>query len=71
MFLALAILFLGVQAGLVWLGHISQTADVKTLMIYSVVFLWAGEVATAVITWAIVTGATRKTLKAIELLAKD
>jgi hypothetical protein len=71
MFLVLVVLFVGMQGGLVWLGHASQTADVKTLVIYSVVLLWAGEVATAVLTWAIVTAATRKTLKAIELLAKE
>jgi len=70
-FLGLAGMAIAVEGGLVWLGHISRTADVKTLLVYSVVVLLAGEVATAVVTWSVVGSMTRKTLKAIELLSKE
>jgi hypothetical protein len=69
--LAFLILFFAVQAGLVWLGHLSQTADIKTMVICSVAILLVGEVAAAVVTWGIVVEATRKTLKAIALLSKE
>ncbi len=59
--LVFLILFFAVQAGLVWLGHLSQTADVKTMVICSVAVLLVGEVAAAVVTWGIVVEATRKT----------
>ena len=68
--LVFLILFFAVQAGLVWLGHLSQTADVKTMLICSVAVLLVGEVATAVVSWSVVTAMTRKMLKAIELLSK-
>ncbi len=69
--LVFLILFLAVQVGLVWLGHLSRTVDVRTLVICSVAVLLVGEVATAVVTWGIVAESTKKTLKAIELLSKE
>jgi hypothetical protein len=69
--LVFLILFIAVQAGLVWLGHLGQTADVQAMLISSVAVLLVAQAATAVVSWSVVIAMTRKTLKAIELLSKE
>ena len=65
------ILAVAVFAGLFWLDHLSRTADVKTILIFAVATLLVAQVTVAVATWGVITLAARKTLKAIELLARE
>jgi hypothetical protein len=58
-----------VFALLLWLEHLSQTADIKAMLPFIVAAVLAGQVTTAVITWGIVAQSTRKILKAMELLS--
>jgi hypothetical protein len=60
-----------VVAGLLWLRLLSETADVKTMLLISVSLLLSGQVATLVSCNHLVATMTRKTLKAIELLSKE
>ncbi len=60
-----------VVAGLVWLDRLNKTADVKTMLVYSVVVLLVAQGANLVVSCAFVTAMTRRTLKAIELLSRE
>ncbi len=60
-----------VAGGLFWLDHLSRTADVKTMLVCAVATVLVGQVTPAVITWGIVSDATRKILKSIELLSRE
>ena len=62
----------GVVFGLLlWLEHLSRTADVKAMLPFIVATILVGQVTPAVITWGIVAQSTRKILKAIELLSMN
>jgi uncharacterized membrane protein YoaK (UPF0700 family) len=58
-------------AGLVCVYYGWRTADVRTLLFYSVVVLLVSYGVYFILTCAYVTVMTRKTLKAIELLSKE
>jgi hypothetical protein len=58
-----------VFALLFWLEHLSQGADIKTMLPFIVAAILCGQVTTAVITWGVLAQSTRRILKAIELLS--
>ena len=60
-----------VVAGLLWLGHLSQTGDVKTMLLVSVVVLLFAQSVDLLLTYVVVAAVSRKTLKAIQLLARE
>jgi len=60
-----------VVAGLLWLGHLSKTADVRTMLVVAVVVLLFAQSVALLLTCGVVTAMTRKTLKAIELLSRE
>lgn len=60
-----------VVAGLVWMGHLSRTSDVKTMLLVAVVTLLFAQSVNLVLSGAIMANMTRKTLKAIEILSKQ
>ncbi len=62
---------IAVVAGLLWLDHLSKTADVKSMLVFSVVVLLIAQGVNLVLTCVVVTAMTRKTLKAIELLSRE
>jgi hypothetical protein len=66
-----AILAATVAGGLLWLDHLSRTADLKTMLLIAVATILVGQVVPAVITWGIVADATRKILKSIQLLSDE
>jgi biotin transporter BioY len=59
-----------VVAGLLWLAHLSNTADVKAMIVASVVIILLALSVNLTLTCVFVAAMTRKTLKAIELLSK-
>jgi hypothetical protein len=60
-----------VAAGLGWIDHLKQTADIKTMLFYSVVLILVAQVAVAVVTWGVVATAARRTFTAIQLLSNE
>ena len=60
-----------VVVGLVWLGHLSRTSDVKTMLLVAVITLLFSQSVNLVLSSAIMANMTRKTLKAIEILSKE
>ncbi len=60
-----------VVAGVLWLGRLSKTGDVKTMLLISVVVLLVAQALNLALSSAVVTSMTRKTLKAIELLSRE
>jgi apolipoprotein N-acyltransferase len=60
-----------VVAGLLWLKHLSNTADVKTLLVISVAFLVFAQAVNSILTSVAVIDMTRKALKAIEPLSRE
>ena len=60
-----------VAAGLGWIDHLKQTADIKTMLFFSVVLIRVAQAAVAVVTWGVVATAATRTLKAIQLLSKE
>ena len=72
MFFAIGILMaIADIAGLVCVYYGSRTADVRTMLAYSVVVLLVSQGIYFILTCAYVTVMTRKTLKAIELLSRE
>jgi hypothetical protein len=70
--LALFLLMLvGVVAGVLWVAHLSETSDVKTMLLFSLVVIVLNQAAETILSCGFVTAMTRKTLKAIELLSKE
>ena len=59
-----------VVVGLVWLGHLSRTSDVKTMLLVAVITLLFSQSVNLVLSSAIMANLTRKTLKAIQILSK-
>lgn len=59
-----------VVVGLVWLGHLSRTSDVKTMLLVAVITLLFSQSVNLVLSSAIMANMTRKTLKAIQILSK-
>jgi len=65
------IMSLAVVAGLIWLGHISTTGDVRTMVLWAVVILLVAQGVNLVLSCAVMSAMTRKTLTAIELLKRQ
>ncbi|HVN20557.1 MAG TPA: hypothetical protein VMU05_17355 [Dongiaceae bacterium] len=64
------IMSITVVAGLIWLGHLSTTADVRTMVLWAVVILLVAQGVNLVLSCAVMSAMTRKTLKAIELISR-
>jgi hypothetical protein len=60
-----------VMAGLVWLGHLENIADVRTMLIWSVVIILVGQVCTTGALALFTMTLSGRILKAIELLSRD
>jgi len=60
-----------VMAGLIWLGHLESIADVRTMLIWSVVIILVGQVCTTGLIGLFTMTLSRKILKAIELSSRD
>jgi hypothetical protein len=60
-----------VAGGLLWLQHLSETADVKTMIVFSVVIVLFGLSNCLLLTCVVVIAMTRRVLKAIELMSKE
>lgn len=65
------LMFILVVAGLLWLNHLSGTADVRTMLIYVVVVILFAQSVTMLLSCVLTTSMTRKILKAIELLSRE
>jgi len=65
------LLQIGVIAGGLWVAHLSETADVRTMLLFSVVVIVLNQAAGTILSCGFVTAVTRKTLKAIELLSRE
>jgi hypothetical protein len=62
---------LAVMAGLLWLGHLESIADVRLMLIWSVVIILVGQVCTTGALALFTMAFFGKILKAIELLSRD
>ena len=60
-----------VMAGLIWLGHLESIADVRTMLIWSVVIILCGQASTTGVLALLAMTLSRRILKAIELLSRD
>jgi hypothetical protein len=60
-----------VAAGLLYLAHLPKTADVKTMLLFSVVIIVINQAVSATVSCVFMTAMTRKTLKAIELSSRE
>ncbi len=60
-----------VLSGLIWLGHLARTSDVKTMLIVAVITLLFAQSVSLLLSSALMASMTRKTLKALELLSKE
>ncbi len=59
-----------VVAGLLWLGHLSRTSDIRTMLLVSVIVLLFAQSVNLVLSSAITAKMARKILKAIELSSR-
>ena len=71
-FLAIwALMATAVGAGVLWLDHLSRTADVRAMILFSVVILLLALSVNLILTSVVVVAMTKKTLKAIQLLSGE